>query len=237
MDTNTLQTNLYGDKLVSLSVVYGADIASQRADWMDADACEQITKRARSSETKPRALDIGCGFGGQIFRMAQAGAHAIGVDSAHFDPEQRRLEAEKVVSGRIDFYQQNLMSLPQVGRSVLRNHFDVVVCQRTIHYLKHDRAQTALDRMGAVLKPGGFLYLSASGLGSELSEGYSASVLPVSERFAELGQTMATKHQILTPVCLYTLSELEALVEGSGFTIIRSEVSAFGNIKVAAVRP
>ncbi len=244
-------TNIYGDKLISLTAGHGVDVASQRADWMDLDACEQITRLCQSNESLPLnnraapasssvktevfALDIGCGFGGQVFRMAQAGAHSAGIDNADFDTDQRMFEAARTVkNGSVEFHQQNLMLLPFVGKKICKTHFDVVVCQRVIHYLKYNLSEKALSRIHDVLKPGGFLYLSASGLGSELANGYSAANLPVRDRFAELGRAMAILHQILQPVCLYRLEELEALVRSAGFVVTRSEVSAFGNIKVAA---
>ncbi|QKE37338.1 class I SAM-dependent methyltransferase [Ferrovum myxofaciens] len=239
------ETNIYGDKLVSLSAGHGVDVSSQRADWMDQDACEHLTRlclsttnESSSSETEVRALDIGCGFGGQVFRMAQTGAHSVGIDNTYFEPSQRMTEAARIApGGSIEFHQQNLMLLPMIGKKLRKHHFDVVVCQRTIHYLKYAMAKCALERIGSVLKPGGLLYLSASGLGSELSNGYLAANLPVHERFAELGRFMAQRHQILSPVCLYTLEELTNLVQNAGFAVTRSEVSAFGNIKVAATKP
>jgi SAM-dependent methyltransferase len=251
-------TNIYGDKLISLAAGHGVDVASQRADWMDLDACEQITRLCQSNENLPLhnraspesssvkssvktgifALDIGCGFGGQVFRMAQAGAHSVGIDNADFDTDQRMIEAARTITnGSVEFHQQNLMLLPLVGKTIRKNHFDVVICQRVIHYLKYDLAKKTLARILDVMKPGGFLYLSASGLESELSNGYSAAGMPVQDRFAELDRTMAVRHQILLHVCLYGLEELEALVRSAGFVITRSEVSAFGNIKVAARKP
>ncbi len=239
-------TNIYGDRLVSLSSGHGVDVASQRADWMDLDACEQITRLCQSTEpntnqesgpakTEVRALDIGCGLGGQVFRMAKAGACSVGIDNASFDTDLRMIEADRTIAnGSIEFHQQNLMLLPLVGKTIRKNHFDVVICQRVIHYLKYSLAEKALEKIGSVLKPGGVLYLSASGLDSELANGYPASIQPIRKRFAKLGRFMAKHHQILSPVCLYTLEELEALVRSAGFGVTRSGVSPFGNIKVAA---
>lgn len=80
------------------------------------------------------------------------------------------------------------------------------------------------------------MFLSASGMDSELSEGYPACGLPVDRRFARLAANMAEKHAILAPVCLYRPSELEDLARDAGWAVENVFVSPFGNVKLVAVK-
>jgi hypothetical protein len=87
------------------------------------------------------------------------------------------------------------------------------------------------------LCPGARLFVSASGMDSELAAGYAHAGRPVRERFAALAEAMQAKHRVREPVCLYTKDELEDLVLGQGFTAIRTWLSPFGNVKGVFERP
>ena len=81
------------------------------------------------------------------------------------------------------------------------------------------------------LCPGARLFISASGMQSELADGYPHAGNPVEERFALLAPAMQAKHGVREPVCLYAKDELERLVLAQGFTAIRTWTSPFGNVK------
>jgi hypothetical protein len=103
-----------------------------------------------------------------------------------------------------------------------------------IHYLPYANALEALQWMYAVGSPACHLFISASGLGSELGQGYSAASTPVEERFATLAPEMAAKHAIEPRVCLYRVDELVTLLERARWHVIESFSSPFGNAKAIA---
>jgi hypothetical protein len=107
----------------------------------------------------------------------------------------------------------------------------VAYSQRFIHYLRFQEAARLLATLASRLCPGARLFISASGMQSELSEGYPHAGNPLEERFALLASAMQAKHGVREPVCLYTKDELERLVLAQGFTAIRTWASPFGNVK------
>lgn len=207
--------NIYGDGKVLTKGGRGVDVASQRVDDLDRAALDFI--RAR---TAPSVLEIGCGFGGQSLRMAENGAVVTALDMHDYS-------GSIPAHDRISFVQGDLSSFdpsPAV-------RYDAIFSQRTIHYLPFDQAADALKRLVEKhLAPGGAVFLSASGLGSELGGLYPHADHPVGERFAKLSPQMAEKHAIHAPVCLYTCDDLAIL-------LLMCElhpkvwISPFGNIK------
>jgi hypothetical protein len=83
------------------------------------------------------------------------------------------------------------------------------------------------------LAESGRLFVSASGLGSELGEGYAEGGVEVGERFGPLAPALANKHEIHEPVCLYTPDDMRRLAAESGFAAADVWTSAFGNVKAA----
>jgi hypothetical protein len=81
---------------------------------------------------------------------------------------------------------------------------------------------------------GSRLYLSASGLDSELGNGYTHRSSSLAARFYCLATEMADKHGIIAPVCLYRLEDLKGLCGEAGYSVVEAGLSAFGNIKVVA---
>lgn len=207
--------NIYGDGKVLTKGGLGVDVASQREDDLDRTAIEFI--RARNA---PSILEIGCGLGGQSIRMAEAGAVVTALDMHDYS-------GTFPSSDRLEFVQGDLASFTP-GPSV---RYDAIFSQRTIHYLPFDRATAALKRLvEGHLAPGGALFLSASGLFSELGNLYPHADRQVADRFAVLERDMAEKHGIHAPVCLYTPIDMAELISACGL-IPGVWASAFGNVK------
>lgn len=207
---------------------YGIDIASQRADELDLKALTWIEAQvARGRDVA--ALDVGCGRGGQAARMAQAGAFVIALDKedcgSHVAAAMRETGVQNWIFSRYD-----ARSAPWIGR------FDLIICQRMIHYLHYGEALALLARLRRAAWIKGRLYLSASGLDSELGEAYPGRDIPVEERFAPLVAPMADKHAIRHPVCLYRGPELVEAVARAGWTVAECFASPFGNVKIVAAK-
>lgn len=222
--------NVYGDQLVSTATGHGADISTQRADDLDVMAIELIRSTVPSAPVV--ALDVGCGHGGQAARMAKAGARVVAMDAMDYRAQMSESMArDGVPADRWGFYHAPVEDRPHIGT------FDIVVCQRMIHYLTHSAARSVLDWFYEITNSGGRLFLSASGLHSELGEGYAAGGLSVQERFALLSPAMAEKHAIRQPVCLYRMSELADLVNAAGWVVETAFISPFGNVKLVGSKP
>lgn len=224
--------NTYGDVSRPTEAGHGMDIASQRADELDLLAVENIAARMARSAGKPtvRALDIGCGHGGQAARMARAGAQVMAIDVEDCAGKvDARMRAQGVADGRWAFRQ---MGIEDVGS--LEFKVDVCVCQRMIHYLRWGDALRALSSLRRVAANGAMLYLSASGLDSELGDGYEGQGIDLGRRFAMLRQDRARDHAIHVPVCLYRKDELAALAGEAGWRTQKAFRSDFGNVKLVA---
>lgn len=221
--------NIYGDQRIATTAGMGIDVSSQRADDLDLMAVEHI--RSVAQQKSVFALDAGCGHGGQVARMANAGASVIAMDAEDYRVElAKTLAREGVEAGRCFFFRASVESEPVIGP------VDVVMCQRMIHYLEHKAAAKALSWFRKITVSGGRMFLSASGLDSELGEGYQGKGAPVESRFSTLSPSMAEKHSILSPVCLYRPEELADLARQAGWEVEKVFVSPFGNVKLVAVK-
>lgn len=227
--------NLYGDRDIRAGDGrHGIDVAAQRADDLDLAAVERIRTLVAAGHA-PVALDLGCASGAQMARMAAAGAHVVGVDLANtwtdvranvlpYDPRPL------FIAGDI----RRLDRLP-MKTWIGNRSYDVIVCQRTIHYMTWMEALEVLRGLSRrLLAPDGMVFLSASGLSSELSEGYAHADRPVHGRSAPLSEVMRQKHGIHGSVTLYGLDDLEDLCRTADLCIEKSWVSPFGNVKVVA---
>ena len=215
--------NAYGDERRLSPSGLGVDVATQRSDDLDQLAIEHL----RNLQGPGLALDVGCGHGGQSMRMIATGATVIGVDI--HDPLW-----QDDFDGRLMFClgdMRNLALLIHPPRS-----FDVIVCQRAIHYLRFREATDVVRQMYQLLADGGRLFLSASGLDSELGAGYVDFEFGVGDRFVWLAADMAEKHGIHERVCLYREDDLRGLLQTVGFKVERLFCSPFGNVKAVALR-
>jgi SAM-dependent methyltransferase len=211
---------------------HGIDVASQRADDLDERCLTFLEGRcARGDNEHPTALDLACGRGGQALRMAACGARVTAVDQYDHGADLQRAAAARRVGQPPVFASADVRALPEALPGA---PFDAIVCQRALHYLPYGEAVTAVRSWVRYLKPGGRLFLSASGLTSELGQGYAHGDRPVTERFAPLAPAMAERHDIRAPVCLYEASDLVALLHVAGFGVAEVFRSPFGNVKAVA---
>lgn len=219
--------NLYGDKLKPTISNLGADIASQRADDLD----NMAIARVRSLSMRARALDVGSAGGGQAIRMAAAGAYVAALDIDDYADIIYSAARKAGLTDRCSFTQADIVGLDVAA---IFGKFDVIMCQRMIHYMRFDSAASIVKNLKDALNPEGRLYISASGLHSELGNGYQAAGTPVAKRFAPLADEMVSKHAIQGPVCLHSLADLATLLETAGMRVEKIFASPFGNVKAIA---
>ena len=227
--------NLYGDRLIAASPGCGADIASQRTDLLDLAALGRIRTLVKQGRTV-FAADLACGLGGQALRMVRSGARVTALDRVDFtEPIARQLKTACRDEEALRFIQGDLRA-PGTLLANFLGRLDVLVCQRALHYLPYDEAVAVVRAMAALMAPDGRLYLSASGLDSELGLGYEAGKRDVKHRFGLLSPGMIQRHHIAEPVCLYRPEEFSALLGRAGLRVRRLWRSRFGNVKAIASR-
>src|SRR5690606_32341721 len=111
---------------------------------------------------------------------------------------------------------------------------DFIYTQRFLHYLNFDAAADFLSFLAEVSEQGGRLFISASGIDSELGIGYPGRTIEIQNRFFHLSPAMAAKHGIYEQVCLYSEDELGHMLAGHQYEIQTILKAPFGNIKAIA---
>lgn len=217
---------------------YGVDVASQRADGLDDAALAFLQRRfeewrfLQHEHHRPTALDIACGAGGQALRMAAQGAVVTAVDCQDHSQAITLAAHTQNVWQPPTFVQADMRALPA---ELTHAPFDVICCQRALHYLPYAEALATLKKWIPLFKRGGRLFVSVSGLPSELGQGYPHAECPLKERFAPLAPAMAARHDIILPVCLYNGMDFADLLHAAGYGISTIYQSPFGNIKAVAL--
>ena len=97
-------------------------------------------------------LDVGCGEGVLVRRLASLGARAVGVDPSAVALERAR-RAESSDTSR-HFVEGTAEALPFPDTS-----FDVVVFFNSLHHVPTESMDAALAEAARVLRPGGVLYV------------------------------------------------------------------------------
>lgn len=226
--------NLYGDSRSPTISNFGADIAMQRADDLDKMAIDRVSfmgAELKQLGQAPRALDIGSASGGQALRMADAGATVTALDVDDYAREILSAARQAGWADRCSFLQRDISKF-KVADNL--ESFHVIVCQRMIHYVPYATALEIVADLRRALTEDGRLYISASGLHSELGNGYSERSKPVPQRYGVLSDEMSSRHAIKGPVCLYSLADLARLLEDAGMRAEQVFASPFGNIKAVA---
>lgn len=216
--------NQYGDAVVETTGRHGADIASQRLDSLDAAALRYALDVRESDVT---AIDIGCGLGAQGIRFGLLGLETTLVDILDISPQVDLLR-ETFDICELRFLNRDAGDLL---KDDLPERIGIAYSQRFIHYLPFDDAVALLGLIADLMVPEGRVFVSASGLHSELGDGYPHRDRPLEDRHAKLAPPMRKKHDIHDRICLYTVEDMEQVLAAAGFTPVQVERSAFGNIK------
>ena len=218
------QANLHTEPSLHSVTSHGVDISAQWIDHLDLETLRFVVSPKMPERV---ALDLGCGLGVQGIRFAVLGCRSVLYDIADIG---QRIEVVRQVLG-IQTLEFRQIDLRHATPEDFPEAAGVAYSQRFIHYLRFDEASRLLALLAGRLCTGARLFLSASGLASELGMGYAHAGNPVEDRFAPLAGEMQAKHSIREPVCLYSVEELESLVCARGFATIRTWASPFGNVK------
>lgn len=193
---------------------YGVDVALERADDLDR-LCIEAVRNA----TDCKVLELGSGRGGLTRRLVAVGASVTAIDIFDYSTEYSSFTNTSFVHG----------DMRDIAQLLNHQTFDLCVVQRVIHYLPYQEALEVLVYLKSVVT--GKLYISVTGIDSDIGDHYPAKAVPLAERFAFLDKVAQTTFSITEPVCLYTPVEFIVLLVTAGFEVEECWVSAFGNIK------
>jgi len=195
---------------------------------------ETVAKHAEGSLL--RLLDVGCGVGRLSQRLHEQGFSVLGVD---INPDA--IHAAQQLSATADATARSLRFAvadfaADASPLLDGGPFDVAVCQLVISIIGTPRQRANLLRhVHRNLRPGGRLFLSASGVSDTINPGYArlyADDLPLTgERHTYLsrdagGEVLYTTHH-------FTEQELHELLEAAGF----EEISVATERETSSRRP
>ena len=176
---------------------------------------------ATASENPARTLlDVGCGTGRLGRRLYERGFSVLGVD---VNAEAVRVAEESAVSadasGRFLRFVEADFAADRSPR-IDGGPFDVVVCQLVLSIIGDARNRANLLRhVHDTLRPGGWLYLSASGVSDTINAGYArlyaADVHLTGERHSYLSRDAGG--EVLYVTHHFTADEVASLLEAAGF--------------------
>lgn len=219
--------NIYGDRDANKIGGYGYDISSQRLDNLDKFALLHLIKSHRKG-----FIDIGCGYGRVGLIAALMSENTILIDS-DIDISVKVDMLRTITNSNVKFFNMDVRELtPYYLRDI-----DIVYSQRFIHYLKYNEAKELLTMIYNNTGNDLYLFISASGINSELGNNYQGKEINIQDRYFPLDKDIATKHNILGNVCLYSENDLIELAENAGFKKEKVYSSKFGNIKGVFKKP
>lgn len=206
---------------------FGVDVGSTRLDDLDKRVLAYVEERTKLGLVT-RVLDVGCGGGGLAVALAGVGSMVTALDIDDYaEVITTKAEAQPYIASKVIFIQADIVSfLTQTTTT-----FDCVVLQRVLHYLPYDEAKKVLSTLATRTDT---LYIAVTGTTTAITQYYSVLESPIDQRF-ELLDTVGQKlFSITAPVCLYSETEIKHLLTETGWNIIWSRVSDFGNIKIVA---
>jgi SAM-dependent methyltransferase len=195
------------------------------------------TVREIASSGPPLALlDVGCGTGRLGRRLYDQGFSVLGVD---VNPDAVRAAQELAVPaaapGRsLRFVEGDFAA--DHGPRIAGGPFDVVVCQLVLSIIGAARQRTNLLRhVRDNLRPGGWLYLSASGVSDTINAGYARLYADDSHLTGERHSYLSRNEQgeVLYMTHHFTAAELVQQLAAAGF----GEISMTTEKEASSRRP
>lgn len=203
---------------------YGVDVNKTRLDDLD-----RVILRDSLSEpfNKKTVCNMGCGESSLSVALCGIG---------HFVYNYDRRDLHDFFALTSELFQRQKFT--QINISDIKKHnipqrIDVVVFQRVLHYVPYSQAQNILRLVSHNTTPEGKIYISLSGLDSEIGQEYTAGQVPIESRMGTITSNNQDNFNITEKICLYSKEEAQQLIESiAGLRIQKIWVSQFGNIKI-----
>jgi SAM-dependent methyltransferase len=179
--------------------------------------------------TGTRLLDLGCGAGEIARQLAARGFDCVGLDlnAVAIARSTQQLPAAR-------FYQRDIAAAD--GLRLGEPAFDAVLCQLVLSVVGDaaDRTQV-LRNAGEVLRPGGELFASFSGLSDDLNPAYAELYARDAASTGEYGSYWSrdAAGQVLYRTHHFSREQIEALAASAGFATVELEAA----IEVSSRRP
>ena len=133
----------------------------------------ELVKLVEDGELNPvRALDLGCGTGGNVNWLAARGVKAIGVDFARSAIDRAQTEAEESGSGA-QFFVDDMTNLETVSGT-----FDLIVDYGSIDDLSRSARARCAARIKELVSPGSKLFMYCFDWNMSWWERALAKILP-----------------------------------------------------------
>jgi SAM-dependent methyltransferase len=130
---------------------YDRSAADFAADWHAQPAPDDLYALVRSFFRPGQTADIGCGSGRDV-----AWLNANGFPAAGFDPSEGLLAQARTRYPGLSF---GIAAMPDLA-GIPDASFDNVLCETVLMHLPRDGIAPSVQRLLAILRPGGTLYLT-----------------------------------------------------------------------------
>ena len=130
---------------------YDAEAANYAADWCAQPAPADMHALLRTHFRPGPTIDVGCGAGRDTAWLAANGFEARGVDAS-----AGLLREARAAHPALRF---DVATLPELA-GIERGAFENVLCETVVMHLAVSDLDAATRALGALLRPGGTLYLS-----------------------------------------------------------------------------
>jgi SAM-dependent methyltransferase len=171
----------------------------------------------------PQLLDVGCGDGRLALRMSHLGYAVTGID---VNERAVAAAAELAAAQAATVHRPRFLVADAAGSqppSGLGEPFDVVVCQLVVSIVGgHEDRDRLLKICAALLRPGGRMFLSASGVSGDVNPEY-ARLYAQDEPLTGEAQTYYSRDEagrVLYATHHFSEPELRDLLAAAGFTSI-----------------
>jgi SAM-dependent methyltransferase len=191
---------------------------------------------AAADRAPPALLDVGCGDGRLGKRLYERGFSVTGVDiSPDAVLAARALAVSAEVPGRsLRFHEADFAA--DLPSRIEGGPFDIVVCQLVVSIIGDVRNRRNLLRhMWHNLRPGGWLYLSASGVSDTINPGYARLYADDASQTGEQHSYFSRDEDggVLYMTHHFTVEELLDLIQSEGFV----EINVKQELEVSSRRP
>ena len=176
---------------------------------------DRVYRRVTELVRGPDVLDLGCGTGNLMMRLARLGVGVVGVD---LSPEMLAVARNKILPG-------TTVSLVQAGAVELVDHFptgsfDTIVSILVFSELSDAEQVLVLHQCRSLLRPGGRLILADEVRAPTLWQRSLHHLVRI---------PLSVITYVLTQASTSPVGDLKAKLSGAGFSIIMEEANRLGD--------